>query len=84
MLNSFLGANGNLNRSQFQPVPTSYDYDAPLTESGDPTQKYYVISEVIAQYSKVRTGPVPPPTQKYAYGKVFMKKVPNSTRGIID
>lgn len=68
------GANSIGKRSQFQPVPTSYDYDAPLTESGDPTQKYYAIMEVIARYAKVPLGPVPPPTPKYAYGKVHMKK----------
>ena len=64
-----------MDRSEFQPVPTSYDYDAPLTESGDTTQKYYVIMEVIAQYADVPPGPVPPPTPKYSYGKVHMNKV---------
>lgn len=27
--------------------PTSYDYDAPLTEAGDLTEKYFAIREVI-------------------------------------
>ncbi|KAG7167991.1 Beta-galactosidase-like 2 [Homarus americanus] len=27
----------------FQACPTSYDYDAPLSEAGDPTQKYWII-----------------------------------------
>ncbi|KAK3752402.1 hypothetical protein QZH41_008606, partial [Actinostola sp. cb2023] len=39
--------NGGANASQFQPQPTSYDYDAPLNEAGDPTQKYFVLLEVI-------------------------------------
>ena len=30
---------------------TSYDYDAPLTEAGDPTPKYFEIRDLI---SKVR------------------------------
>ena len=59
----------------YEPQPTSYDYDAPLTEAGDPTTKYFVIMETIAKYAPVPAGPVPPATQKYAYGKVMMSKV---------
>lgn len=33
--------------SVFQPVPTSYDYDAPITEAGDLTKKFFLIKEVI-------------------------------------
>jgi len=28
---------------------TSYDYDAPLTEAGDPTDKYFAIRDVIGR-----------------------------------
>lgn len=55
--------------------PTSYDYDAPLTEAGDLTEKYFAIREVIKMYSKVPEGPIPPTTPKYAYGTVTMKKL---------
>lgn len=37
-----IGAN-----SPYGPQPTSYDYDAPLTEAGDFTEKYFAIREVI-------------------------------------
>lgn len=37
-----LGAN-----TKYAPQPTSYDYDAPLTEAGDLTDKYFAIREVI-------------------------------------
>jgi len=67
------GANGGI--SSYQPQPTSYDYDAPLTEAGDPTTKYFVLMETIAKYAKVPPGPVPPATEKFAYGKVMMTKV---------
>jgi hypothetical protein len=30
-------------------VVTSYDYDAPLTEAGDPTEKLLLIRDVIKQ-----------------------------------
>lgn len=33
--------------SPYGSQPTSYDYDAPLTEAGDLTEKYFAIREVI-------------------------------------
>ncbi|XP_056264559.1 beta-galactosidase isoform X2 [Pseudoliparis swirei] len=55
--------------------PTSYDYDAPLTEAGDLTEKYFAIQEVIKMYHKIPAGPIPPTTPKYAYGTVGMNKL---------
>lgn len=69
------GANGYQDSRKFQPQPTSYDYDAPLTEAGDPTTKYFLIMETIAKYAAVPPGPVPPATKKFAYGKVMMTQV---------
>jgi beta-galactosidase len=34
----------------YQPQPTSYDYDAPLDESGRPTEKYRLLREVILKH----------------------------------
>jgi beta-galactosidase len=31
----------------YRPVPTSYDFDAPLSEAGDMTEKYQVLKEVL-------------------------------------
>uniref|UniRef100_A0A8C5ANM8 Beta-galactosidase n=1 Tax=Gadus morhua TaxID=8049 RepID=A0A8C5ANM8_GADMO len=59
----------------YAPQPTSYDYDAPLTEAGDLTDKYFAIREVIKMYRKIPDGPIPPSTPKYAYGAVKMTKV---------
>ena len=70
-----IGANGYQDSRKFQPQPTSYDYDAPLTEAGDPTTKYFLIMETIAKYAPVPPGPVPPATKKFAYGKVMMTQV---------
>ena len=57
--------------NQYQPVPTSYDYNAPLTEGAVPQEKYHVIRDVIAKY-----GPVPPMIPnvplKASYGRVAM------------
>lgn len=59
----------------YEAQPTSYDYDAPLSEAGDLTDKYFAIREVIKKYKKIPEGPVPPTTPKYAYGEVNMEKV---------
>lgn len=59
----------------YQAQPTSYDYDAPLSEAGDLTQKYFAVREVIQKFQKVPEGPIPPSTPKFAYGKVALKKL---------
>ncbi|XP_056391358.1 beta-galactosidase-1-like protein [Hyla sarda] len=59
----------------YKPITTSYDYDAPLTEAGDPTDKLLAIRSVIRKFQPVPEGPIPPPTQKYAYGLVALNKV---------
>ena len=35
----------------FVPDITSYDYDAPITEAGDLTEKYYAIKELLQSVS---------------------------------
>lgn len=35
----------------YQAQPTSYDYDAPLSEAGDLTQKYFAVRDVIQKVS---------------------------------
>lgn len=37
--------------SHYIPELTSYDYDAPLDEAGDPTEKYFAIRNVISKVS---------------------------------
>ena len=38
---------------------TSYDYDAPLSESGDTTWKYFLIKDTVSKYLPPPTEPVP-------------------------
>ncbi|KAI1237246.1 hypothetical protein IHE44_0014504 [Lamprotornis superbus] len=59
-------------KDQYKPVTTSYDYDAPLSEAGDPTEKLFAIRTVISKPLPV--GPMPPATPKYAYGSVALQK----------
>ncbi|KAI3353143.1 hypothetical protein L3Q82_019697 [Scortum barcoo] len=65
--------------SPYGAQPTSYDYDAPLSEAGDLTEKYFAIREVIKMYRKIPEGPIPPTTPKYSYGTVVMKKLQTIT-----
>ncbi|XP_066207042.1 beta-galactosidase [Saccopteryx leptura] len=59
----------------YQAQPTSYDYDAPLSEAGDLTEKYFAVRDVIRKFEKVPEGPIPPSTPKFAYGKVALRKL---------
>jgi hexosaminidase len=43
------GANMNITEP-YAPQVSSYDYDAPLDEAGNPTEKYYAFREVIARH----------------------------------
>jgi beta-galactosidase len=54
------GAN---DKGTYQPITTSYDYDAPLDEAGNPTVKYWAFRDVLARYAPVgdeRPGPAEP------------------------
>lgn len=39
------------NSPGYAPDVTSYDYDAPINENGNPTDKYWLLREVLANYS---------------------------------
>ncbi|XP_038576307.1 beta-galactosidase-1-like protein isoform X2 [Micropterus salmoides] len=69
--------NGADHDTRFRSVVTSYDYDAPLSEAGDPTEKLFAIRDVIKQFRNIPSGPMPPATPKFAYGFVTLKKVGN-------
>ena len=60
----------NCTDGQYQPTITSYDYDAPLDEAGDPTVKYAAFREVIARYEPLPDLPIPEPSPKMALGAV--------------
>ncbi|MFE9443633.1 beta-galactosidase [Streptomyces sp. NPDC006602] len=56
--------NGANHHHTYAPTVTSYDYDAPLTESGDPGPKYHAFREVIARHVAVPDEPAPAPGPK--------------------
>ena len=45
--------NGANDKGVYQPTVTSYDYDAPLTESGEPGPKFWAFRDIIAKYAPV-------------------------------
>jgi beta-galactosidase len=57
---SFGWMNGaNSNGKNYEPDTTSYDYDAPLDESGRPTPKYFQFRKVIAKAAGITPPAVP-------------------------
>lgn len=44
--------NGANHEGEYKPLITSYDYDAPLDEAGNPTAKYWAFREVIARHTE--------------------------------
>uniref|UniRef100_A0A3Q3VTP2 Uncharacterized protein n=1 Tax=Mola mola TaxID=94237 RepID=A0A3Q3VTP2_MOLML len=69
--------NGADHDTRFHSVVTSYDYDALLSEAGDPTEKLFAIRDVIKLLRDIPSGPMPPATPKFAYGYVRLEKVGN-------
>jgi beta-galactosidase len=52
------GANA-FSPTQYQPDVTSYDYDAPINEMGQPTPKYFAIRNLVQQYVSYKIPEVP-------------------------
>ncbi|XP_010138182.1 PREDICTED: beta-galactosidase-1-like protein, partial [Buceros rhinoceros silvestris] len=48
-------------KDQYKPVTTSYDYDAPLSEAGDPTEKLFAIRTVISKVLSLTVAVLPLP-----------------------
>ena len=59
---NFGTTNGANDKGRYAPIVTSYDYDAPLDESGNPTDKFHAFRRVIARYAEV-PDEVPAPAQ---------------------
>ncbi|NUT97624.1 MAG: beta-galactosidase [Saccharothrix sp.] len=54
-------ASGDVHDGAYRPTVTSYDYDAPMDEAGNPTPKYWAFREVIGRYAPLPEPPPPPP-----------------------
>ncbi len=60
---------------QYQPDITSYDYDAPINEQGQPTPKYFMLRNLIAQYVGYKTPDVPKAIAAIEIPPIEMKAV---------
>ncbi|KAK6315513.1 hypothetical protein J4Q44_G00150420 [Coregonus suidteri] len=69
--------NGADHDNRFRSVVTSYDYNAPLSEAGDPTEKLLGIRDTISKFRDIPVGPMPPASPKMAYGFVTLTMVGN-------
>lgn len=65
----------NYEYGKYQPTVTSYDYDAPLSESGDITLKYIELRKLISKYSKQPPIEIPGNIPKASYGKVELNQM---------
>jgi beta-galactosidase len=45
--------NGANDKGVYKPIVTSYDYDAPLDEAGNPTAKYWAFRAVLGKYTEI-------------------------------
>jgi beta-galactosidase len=46
-------SNGANDKGVYKPIVTSYDYDAPLDEAGNPTEKYWAFRQTLGRYTTV-------------------------------
>ncbi|MBP1966579.1 glycoside hydrolase family 35 protein [Paenibacillus aceris] len=54
----------------YEPTITSYDYDAPLSESGDITPKFHAVRQILAKHMDIGECELPEPIAKKQYGLV--------------
>ncbi|XP_023077438.1 beta-galactosidase-1-like protein isoform X2 [Piliocolobus tephrosceles] len=67
--------NGADKKGRFLSITTSYDYDAPISEAGDPTPKLFALRDVISKFQEVPLGPLPPPSPKMMLGPLTLHLV---------
>jgi beta-galactosidase len=66
--------NGANYQDKYEPTVTSYDYDAPLSECGDITEKYLAVREVLQKHGVEVSESLPQPVGKKKYGMVQMRQ----------
>ena len=67
------GANA-FSPTQYQPDLTSYDYDAPINEQGQPTAKYFMLRRLIQQYVTYKIPELPAAIKTIEIPAIEMKK----------
>ncbi|NEW05066.1 beta-galactosidase [Paenibacillus sp. SYP-B3998] len=67
--------NGANYQDKYEATITSYDYDSPLSECGDETEKFRAVRSVIANYRGIDEKDMPQwpaPISKKSYGRIVM------------
>ncbi len=54
-------AGANIDGGEYEPDVTSYDYDVPVSESGELRPKFYLFRDVIGKVTGITPPPPPPP-----------------------
>ena len=67
------GANA-FSPTAYQPDITSYDYDAPINEQGLPTPKYFMLRNLIAQYTGKPLPEIPKPINTITVPEIKLTK----------
>jgi len=62
---------------QYQPDLTSYDYDAPINENGEPTAKYFMLRRLITKHVAYTIPDLPKPVKTMAIAAMQLKKTDN-------
>lgn len=70
------GANA-FSPTQYQPDITSYDYDAPINELGQPTPKYFMLRNLISQYVSYKIPELPSPVKTITIPDITMQPYTN-------
>jgi beta-galactosidase len=68
------GANA-FSPTAYQPDITSYDYDSPVNEQGQPTAKFFMLRNMISQYVTYKIPELPAPVNTIEIPSVEMKNV---------
>ncbi|PAV31145.1 beta-galactosidase [Virgibacillus profundi] len=69
--------NGANHGKKYEPTVTSYDYDCPISETGDLTPKFHLVRDAIAKHKDIGELVLPEPIPKKNYGEVSLKQSVN-------
>ncbi|MFD0713459.1 beta-galactosidase family protein [Paenibacillus sp. GCM10027626] len=68
--------NGANHSHEYEPTVTSYDYDSPLNEQGEPTEKFFAVQEVLRKFTSAEEQQqwpaLPEPIPAHRFGEVTM------------